>query len=74
VKEKQPTNAQHMRELLQDRWKSFPGEAGYENAKSVQNCHQGKGWLFKESQKYFDLFNTFLITPKILNLIHPLKC
>ena len=28
VKEKQPTRAQHMRELLQDGWKSIPGEAG----------------------------------------------
>ena len=28
VKEKQPTSAQHMRELLQDCWKIIPGEAG----------------------------------------------
>ena len=28
VKEKQPTSAQHMWELLQDCWKSIPGEAG----------------------------------------------
>uniref|UniRef100_A0AAZ3Q667 Uncharacterized protein n=2 Tax=Oncorhynchus tshawytscha TaxID=74940 RepID=A0AAZ3Q667_ONCTS len=28
VKEKQPTRAQHIRELLQDRWKIIPGEAG----------------------------------------------
>ena len=28
VKEKQPTSAQHMCELLQDCWKSIPGEAG----------------------------------------------
>ena len=45
VKEKQPTSAQHMWELIQDCWKSIPGEAGWENAKSVQSCHQGKGWL-----------------------------
>ena len=45
VKEKQPTSAQHMWELLQDCWKSIPGEAGWENAKSVQSCNQGKGWL-----------------------------
>ena len=32
VKEKQPTSAQHMRELLQDCWKSIPGEA------SLQSC------------------------------------
>ena len=28
VKEKQPTSDQHMWELLQDCWKSIPGEAG----------------------------------------------
>jgi hypothetical protein len=28
VKEKQPTNVQHMWELLQDCWKSIPHEAG----------------------------------------------
>ena len=28
VKEKQPTIAHHMWELLQDCWKSIPGEAG----------------------------------------------
>ena len=39
VKEKQPTSAQHLCELLQDCWKSIPGEAGWENTKSVQSCH-----------------------------------
>jgi hypothetical protein len=34
VKEKQPTNAL-MWELLQDCWKGIPGEAGWENTKSV---------------------------------------
>ena len=28
VKDKQPTSAQHMWELLQDFWESIPGEAG----------------------------------------------
>jgi hypothetical protein len=28
LKEKQPTRAQHMWELLQDCWESIPGEAG----------------------------------------------
>jgi hypothetical protein len=28
VKEKQPTSAQHMWDLLQDGWKIIPGEAG----------------------------------------------
>ena len=45
VKEKQPKSAPHMWELLQDVWKSIPREAGWENSKSVQSCHQGKGWL-----------------------------
>ena len=48
VKEKQPTSAQHMWELLQDCWKSIPGEAG---AKSVQSCHQaGYFGYFEESK------------------------
>ena len=34
VKEKQPTSAQHMWELLQYCWKS-----------NVQSCHQDQGWL-----------------------------
>jgi hypothetical protein len=39
VKEKQPTSAQHMWELIQDCWKSKPHDAGWENAKSVQSFH-----------------------------------
>ena len=39
VKEKQPTSAQYLWELLQDCWKSIPGEAGWENTKIVQSCH-----------------------------------
>ena len=45
VKEKQPTSAQHMWKQLQDCWQSVTHEAGWENAKSVQRCHQGTGWL-----------------------------
>ena len=45
VKEKEPSSVQHMYELLQDCCKIILGEAGWENAKSVQSCHQGKGWL-----------------------------
>ena len=50
VKEKQPTSAQHMWELLRD-W-------SWENAKSVQSCHQGKGWLLWRisNVKYITLF------------------
>ena len=44
VKEKQPTRAQYIRELFQDCLKSIPGEAGWENAKHVQSCHQGNGY------------------------------
>ena len=66
VKEKQPTSAQHMWEILQDYWKIIPHEDGWENAKSVQICHQGKGWLRTlKNLKYkihLDLFNTFLVT------------
>ena len=39
VKEKQPTSAQHMWELLQDCWKSIPRESVWENAKSVKSCY-----------------------------------
>jgi hypothetical protein len=34
----------------------IPGEAGWEIAKSVQSCPQGKGWPFEES------FSTVLVT------------
>ena len=55
VKEKQPTNAQHMWEIIQDGWKSIPGEAGWENAKSVQAVKATGGyfehffWLLQDS-------------------------
>ena len=42
-KEKQPTSAQLMWELLQDCWKSILDEAGWENAKSVQAVIKAKG-------------------------------
>ena len=64
VKEKQPTSAEHMWEILQDCWKSILGEADWENAKSVQSC-QGKGWLLwriRNLKYYLILFNTFLVT------------
>ena len=57
--EKQPTSAQHMWELLQDSWKSIPGEASWENAKSVQSGQRQKGGYFEKSKIYFDLFNTY---------------
>jgi len=45
VKEKPPTSAQHLWELLQDCWKTIPGDYIMrltENAKSVHSCHQSK--------------------------------
>ena len=70
VKEKQPISAQHMWELLQDCWKSIPGEAGLENAKSVQRWHQGNGWLLfcllhdSICVIYFDVFTIILQSRK----------
>ena len=47
--------------LLEKHSRWLPHEAGWENAKSVQSCHQGKGWLlWRISKIYFDFFNTFL--------------
>ena len=61
VKEKQPTSVQHMWELLQDCWKSIPGEA--ERIPRVWKAViKTKGGYFEESKIYFDLFNTFLVT------------
>ena len=62
VKEKQPTSAQHMWEVLQDCWKSIPGDYLMKLFEIIQSCHQGKGGYFEESKIYFDLFNTFLVT------------
>ena len=49
VKEKQPTSAQHLWELLQDCWKSIPGEAGWENAKMCKAVIKAKGGYLKNS-------------------------
>ena len=63
-KEKQPTSAQHMWELLRDSWKSIPCESGLENANSVQSCHQGKVWLLWRisNWKYILICLTVLVT------------
>ena len=54
---------QHMWELLQDCWKGIPGEAGWENAKSVESCHQDKAWLlWRISNIKYILINPFLVT------------
>ena len=36
-------NKAHMLIEMHSRW--LPHEAGWENSKRVQSCHQGKGWL-----------------------------
>jgi hypothetical protein len=51
VKEKQPTSAQYMWKLIQDCWKSNPGEA------VIKAVIKAKGGNFVE-----DLFNTFWVT------------
>ena len=53
-------NKAHLLIEMHSKW--LPHEAGWENAKSVQSCHQVKGGYFEESQIYVDSFNTFLVT------------
>ena len=65
LQEKLQTSAQHMWEFLQDCWKSIPGEADLENAKSVQSCPEVKGVATSNYLKYkiyLDLINPFLVT------------
>ena len=50
VKEKQLTSAQHMWELLQDYWKSIPGEAGERRPRVCKAVIEAKGGYFEESQ------------------------
>ena len=38
-------NNAHLLIEMHSRW--LPHEAGWENSKSVQSCHQGKGWLLR---------------------------
>ena len=43
----------------------LPHEAGWENAKSVQSCHQGKGlllWRISNIKYIFICFNTLLVS------------
>ena len=58
-----------MWELLQDSWKSIPDEAGWENAKSVQSCHLGKGWLLWRISNI-----TFFICLTLFWLLHDSMC
>ena len=53
MKEKQPTSAQHMRELLKNGWKSIPGDY---LVKLVECAKSAKGGYFLEYKIYFDLF------------------
>ena len=53
VKEKQPTSAQHMWELLQDYWKSIPGDYLMKLAERMPRVCEAvikeKGGYFEES-------------------------
>ena len=66
VKEKQPTSSQHLWELLQDCWKSIPGDYLMKLVeKMTRVCKaviKAQGGYFVESKLYFDLFNTFFAT------------
>jgi hypothetical protein len=70
VKEKQRTSAQYMWELLQDCSKSIPREAGWEKAKNVLRCHQGKGWLLRRIKN----IKYILICWTLFWLLHDSKC
>jgi hypothetical protein len=62
-KEKQPTSAQHMWELLQDCWKIIPGEylmkLVVRMPRLCKAVIKAMGSYMEESQIYVDLFNTF---------------
>jgi hypothetical protein len=62
VKEKQPTSAQHMWELLQDCWKSM--KLVERMPRVCKAVIKAKGGYLKNVKYkiYFDLFNTFLVT------------
>ena len=60
VKEKQPTSAQHMWELLQDCWKIIPGEAIERMLRVCKAVIKAKGDYLK-NLKYI-LFIPFLVT------------
>ena len=60
VEEKQPTSAQHMWELLQDCWKSIPGDY-FMMPKVCKAVIKAKGSYFEKYKIYLDLFNTFLL-------------
>ena len=62
-KEKQSTSAQHLWELLQDRWKAFQVKLVERMPRVCKTVIKAKGGCFEESHKIqFDLFNTFLFT------------
>ena len=54
VKEKQPTSAQHMSELIQDCWKSIPGDSLMKLVERMPRVFKAvmkaKGGYFEESQ------------------------
>jgi hypothetical protein len=56
VKEKQPTSAQHMWKLLQDSWKSIPGDFLMKLVERMPRVCKAviKGCYFEESKIYLD--------------------
>jgi hypothetical protein len=63
--------------LIEMHYRWLPHEAGWENAKSVQSCHQGKGWLLWRISCviYFHLLNNFLVNteeslPCVISLLY----
>ena len=66
VKEKQPTSAHYMLVLLQDCWKSIPGDYLMKLVERMPRVckavNKAKGGYLEKSQIYYDLFKTFLVT------------
>lgn len=65
VKEKQPTSAQHLRELFQDAWKTNPGDDLMKPTermpRACKAAIKAKGRCFEKNRKYTThcgLFNT----------------
>jgi hypothetical protein len=61
-------NKAHMLIEMHSRW--LPHEAGWENAKSVQSCHQGKCWLLWRISN----IKYILICLTLLGLLHDPMC
>jgi hypothetical protein len=62
VKEKQPTSAQNMWDLLQDCWKSIPSELVERMPRVCKAVIKAKDGYFEESNIKYILYNTSLVT------------